>query len=117
MNPQNQVNARHRHQPWYFEALEEFPRPGSKLRFRSARATWFKNLRENAERELRCGEIYTLRTIELFSSWACVTLVETGETEYALGFFERVLMRHEPVWCLAPADLWHSINQSPQHGR
>lgn len=92
MPTQQQINDAHRHQPWYVEALEEFPKPGAKLRYRGAEATLLRNIAENAERELQAGEIYTLRTIELFSSWACVTLEETGETKFALVFFDSMVI-------------------------
>jgi len=72
------------------EMLAGFPTPGAKLRYRGTHTFWFTNIIANAERELRIGEIYTLKTIELASSWACITLEETGATEYALGFFEEI---------------------------
>jgi len=65
-----------------------FPRPGAKLRYRGATPFWFTDLIANAERELRVGEIYTLKMIRLASSWTCITLEETGDTEYSLGFFD-----------------------------
>ena len=72
----------------YKEALERFPKPGAKLRYRGTNQFWFTNLIANAERELRIGEIYTLKSIELALSWACITLEETGDTEFSLGFFD-----------------------------
>ncbi len=71
----------------YKEALERFPKQGAKLRYRGTNQFWFTNIIANAERELRIGEIYTLKSIELASSWACITLEETGDTEFSLGFF------------------------------
>jgi len=71
-------------------ALLNFPKPGAKLRYRGAHRYSSTDIIENAERELRVGEIYTLRSIELFLSCAAITLEETGKTEYELGFFEEV---------------------------
>lgn len=65
-----------------------FPRPGAKLRYRGAHLSMFTNLAANAERELKLGETYTLKMIQLASSWACVTLEETGDTEFQLNFFD-----------------------------
>ena len=70
------------------KALAEFPKPESKLRYRGTNQFWFTDIIANAERELRIGEIYTLKSIKLASSWACITLEETGDTEFSLGFFD-----------------------------
>ena len=72
----------------YQEALKRFPQPGAKLRYRGVKQFWFTNIIANAERELRLGEMYTLKAIKLHSSWACITLEETGDTEFTLGFFD-----------------------------
>jgi hypothetical protein len=72
------------------EALKKFPKVGAKIRYIGTHAFWFTDIIANAERELIISEIYTLKTIELFSSWACITLEETGDHEFALGFFESV---------------------------
>jgi hypothetical protein len=73
---------------YYQEALERFPKPGAKLRYRGTNQLWYTNIIANAERELKIGTTYTLRTIQLFSSWALITLEETGDIEFALGFFD-----------------------------
>ena len=70
------------------KALAEFHKPGSKIRYRGTTQFWFANIIANADRELRIGEVYTLKSIELASSWACITLEETGDTEFSLGFFD-----------------------------
>ncbi len=70
------------------KALEKFPKSGARLRYRGDPRDWFTNIVANAERELRVGEIYTLKSLELGRSWCTVTLEETGETEYSLSFFD-----------------------------
>lgn len=65
-----------------------FPRPGAKLRFVRIDNYHATNIIANAQRELHIGEVYTLKMIRLASSWACITLEETGDTEFALGFFD-----------------------------
>jgi len=70
------------------KALERFPKSGNKLRYRGNPQDWHTNIIANAERELRIGEIYTLKSLELGRSWCYITLEETGETEYSLGFFD-----------------------------
>ena len=68
----------------------KWPRPGSKLRYNGTRPFWFTNIIEDAEKNLVVGNIYTLAKIELASSWAAVTLEESGEVVYSLSFFEIV---------------------------
>ena len=69
-------------------ALERFPKSGNKLRYRGTTQFWFTNIIANAERELRVGEIYTLKSLELANSYCLVTLEETGEPKYSLAFFD-----------------------------
>ncbi len=80
----------------YKRAYEKFPKSGAKLLYRGTNQFWVANLIANAERELRIGEIYTRRTIKLASSWACVTLEETGDLEYSLGSFEECVENLPP---------------------
>ncbi len=68
----------------------KFPRPGAKLRYIGGKSFWPKDITANAERELRLGEIYTLKKIALASSSTCITLEETGETGFSLSLFEKV---------------------------
>ena len=78
-------------EPFYEEALARFPKPGSKLRFRGASDHfWFTEMITDARSELRVGQLYTLKTITLASSWACITLEETGDHKFSLGFFDRL---------------------------
>ncbi len=79
-----------RHDAAKKRALARFPKPGAKLRYRGTNQFWFTDIIANAERELRIGEIYTLKNINLALSWACITLEETGDTEFALGFFDEL---------------------------
>lgn len=65
-----------------------WPRPGSKLRYRGTHRFWFTNIIKDAEAHLDVGVVYTLAKINLASSWAAVTLEETGDIVYSLGFFE-----------------------------
>lgn len=76
----------------------EWPRPGSKLLFRGTRTFWFTNIVEDAEKNLKLGDIYTLAKISLASSWAAVTLEETGDIVYTLSFFE-VVEKFKPKPC------------------
>lgn len=65
-----------------------FPRPGSKLRFKGTNSYHSTDIIANAQRELKEGDVYTLKMIRLASSWACITLEEKGNTEFALAFFD-----------------------------
>lgn len=65
----------------------EFPKPGAKLKYKGTHPFWFTNYIQDAKDKLVVGQEYTLKTIEILSSWCCVTLEETGDTEFALSFF------------------------------
>ncbi len=47
------------------KALERFPEQGNKLRYRGNPRDYFTNIVANAERKLRIGEIYTLKSLRL----------------------------------------------------
>jgi len=72
------------------EMLAGFPKSGAKLRYRGVHPFWFTDIIQNAERELRIGTVYTLNKREVASSWVAITLQETGDTQFALSFFEEV---------------------------
>lgn len=66
----------------------KFPVRGAKLKFKgSQKHFWFTDILANAD-VLTVGKVYTLEHIEVFSSWCCVKLKETGELEFSLSFFE-----------------------------
>ncbi len=67
-----------------------WPRPGAKLRYKGTHPFHATNLIANAERELRLGDIYTLKMIRLGSSTCIITLEESGDAEYELAFFDRL---------------------------
>ena len=64
-----------------------FPNPGARLHLQGAGEFWFTNLVEDAERLLTVGHTYTLQDIEVYSSWAKVTLAEIPDAEFPLSFF------------------------------
>jgi len=64
-----------------------FPVPGAKLKYKGTHVFWFTNLIENAEKNLVKGQEYTLKKIDVASSWCHITLEETGDVDYALSFF------------------------------
>jgi len=68
-----------------------FPKPGAKLRYKGTNSFPPTDVIANAERELTIGQTYTLKAIRLASSWARITLEETGDHEFALGFFDTSL--------------------------
>ena len=70
--------------------LARFPKPGARLRYCGTHTFWFTDVIANAERELQVGMTYTLNSIELASSWAKITLNETRDVPYSLGFFVEV---------------------------
>jgi len=65
----------------------DFPQPGAKVVYKGTHMFWFTNLIKNAKDNLVVGNTYTLKTVEIASSWVGVTLEETGDLEFALSFF------------------------------
>jgi len=65
----------------------DFPIPGDKLIYKGTHTFWFTNIIKNAEDNLVKGKEYTLKKIDVASSWCCITLEETGDKEYSLSFF------------------------------
>lgn len=66
---------------------KDFLKPGDKLTYKGVTWHWHKDIIANAEKLLVKETVYTLKSIQVISSWCCVTLVETGDVEYSLGFF------------------------------
>jgi hypothetical protein len=65
----------------------DFPQPGAKVTYKGTHMLWFTDIIKNAEDNLVKGNTYTLKTVDIASSWVCVTLEETGDIKYALSFF------------------------------
>jgi len=66
----------------------DFPQPGAKVVFKKAQEQfWFTDIIKNAKDNLVKGNTYTLKTVDIASSWVEVTLEETGDIPYALSFF------------------------------
>ncbi len=80
-------NSNHIEDP-YAAAYRRFPKAGARLRFKQSHDFPYTDMAENADRELTVGAVYTLKTIELASSWACITLEEKPGMEFSLGYFE-----------------------------
>jgi hypothetical protein len=66
----------------------DFPTPGAKLKYKGTHIFWFTNLIENAEKNLVKGQEYTLKKIDVASSWCHIWLEETGDIDYSLSFFD-----------------------------
>jgi hypothetical protein len=68
--------------------MKQWPRIGSKVTYRGApKLFWFKNIVENAEKNLEIGKEYTVSKLHLASSWCGVELEEFGDMEFSLSFF------------------------------
>lgn len=65
----------------------DFPAPGTKLKYKGVHMLWFTDIIKNAKDNLIVGNEYTLKTIDVASSWCCISLEETGDIKYALSFF------------------------------
>ena len=60
---------------------------GDKVKFIKVGPFWFTDLIENGKK-LTKGKVYTVSTKSIASSWTGITLEETGDKEYSLGWFE-----------------------------
>ena len=69
--------------------MKQWPRKGGKVVYKGTNMSfWFKNIIENAEKNLELDKEYTVARLHLASSWCGVELEETGSIEYSLGFFK-----------------------------
>jgi hypothetical protein len=78
------------------EALESrlnLPKPGDKLKFLGKRRCFHGNVEKNGDK-LTVGDFYTVREVDVASSWICIFLEEFPETDkfgedwFALHFFD-----------------------------
>jgi len=68
--------------------MKEWPKEGSKVRFKGVHQFWFVNIVKDANELLDLGKEYTIKKLELASSWCAVILEEFPEHKFSLGFFE-----------------------------
>lgn len=66
---------------------KQWPSVGDKITFRGTHVFWFKNIVEDANTLLELGKEYTIKRLELASSWCGVILDEFPDTTFALSFF------------------------------
>jgi len=67
--------------------MKKWPQIGDKVTYKGIRAFWFNDIIENARQNLEIDKSYTIRTINVLSSWCSITLEETGNIVYSLNFF------------------------------
>lgn len=66
----------------------DWPKNGSKVKFRGVHMFWFTNIVKDANELLELGKEYTIKKIELASSWCAVILEEFPDKKFALSFFD-----------------------------
>jgi hypothetical protein len=62
---------------------------GDKIVFKESGPHWFRDRIENAKK-LEVGKTYTVKEISVASSSTSVTLEETGDLRYELGWFDKL---------------------------
>ena len=67
--------------------MKLWPKAGSKVTFKGVHLFWFVSIIENANKLLEIGKVYTIKKLELASSWCGVILEEYPEHKFALSFF------------------------------
>jgi len=68
--------------------MKKWPQIGAKIKYKGIHTFWFNDIIENARQNLEIDKSYTIRTINVFSSWCSITLEETGNIVYSLNFFD-----------------------------
>jgi hypothetical protein len=65
-----------------------WPKVGSKVIFKGVHHFWFVNIIKDANELLEIGKEYTIKKLELASSWCGVILEEFPEHKFSLSFFD-----------------------------
>ena len=68
--------------------MKQWPKAGSKATFKGSSKFWFTNIVKDANELLELGKEYTIKKLELASSWRAVILEEFPEHKFSLGFFD-----------------------------
>ena len=71
-----------------------FPKIGDKLAYKGVPEFYypmFLSMKGHAEKHLTVGEIYTVRKVEVLSSWCCVWLEEVEDDEI---YFNRLFFQN-----------------------
>lgn len=68
--------------------MKKWPQIGDEVTYKGTHLFWFVNIIHNAEKNLEIGKKYTIKTINILSSWCSITLVETNDLVYSLSFFD-----------------------------
>lgn len=64
---------------------------GTKIKYVGAQEHfWYTDIIQNAKDNLKIGNVYTIKTIDIYSSWCTITLEEAGDEEYSLSFFTEI---------------------------
>jgi len=70
--------------------MKQWPKVGSKVKFKGTHMFWFKNMIEDANKLLEVDKEYTISDLRLASSWCAVILEEFPEHKFSLSFFDYV---------------------------
>jgi hypothetical protein len=64
---------------------------GDKVKFTGTKPFWFTDMIEDANLNLKIGQIYTIKDRHIHSSWCAITLYEMkDDSQYTLDWFELV---------------------------
>lgn len=67
--------------------MKQWPKVGSKVKFKGTHMFWFKNMIKDAEELLEIDKEYTISDLRLASSWCSVCLEEFPDNKFPLSFF------------------------------
>lgn len=77
--------------------MKLWPAIGSKITYKGTHIFWFTNIIQDAENFLELGKEYTVKELQLASSWCGVILEEFPDKIFSLSFFnyEKTLTSNE----------------------
>ena len=67
--------------------MKQWPKIGSKVKFKGTHMFWFKNMIKDAEELLEIDKEYTISALRLCSSWCTTSLEEFPDKKYPLSLF------------------------------
>lgn len=68
--------------------MKQWPELGSKVTYKGTHMFFFVNIVQDANELLEVSKEYTIKKLELASSWCGVVLEEFPEHKFSLSFFE-----------------------------
>lgn len=89
--------------------MKQWPKIGSKVIFKGTTKFWFTNIVEDANKLLEVGKEYTIKKLELASSWCGVVLEEFPDNRFALNWFDHEKELTTPEVIQTEKEAWDTV--------